>query len=267
MSVKCDGFASRRKMEIGSEQWKTLIQNGAKILGRSVPRQALSLFAIHAQELMCWNRTVNLTSITDPLDVAVKHYLDAIVPADILPPEASVLDIGSGGGFPGIPLKILIPTLSVTLIDASRKKVSFLKHVNRTLALDGIEVMQIRAEDLLHYSKAVDSGQHLSPKRNHRPVEMRNTKIQPAFDVIISRALSSLQRFISVALPLLQNDGMIIAMKGRLSDSELEQAQASLGDLLMGTEMQLNVCEMKVRRYRLPLLHAERAMVTVTVKH
>lgn len=253
-------------MEIGSEQWKHLIQNGAKILGLSVPRQALDRFALHAQELMGWNRTVNLTSITDPLDVAVKHYLDAIVPADILPPNASVLDIGTGGGFPGIPLKILIPSLTVTLIDASRKKVSFLKHVTRTLALGDIEVMQIRAEDLLHCSEAFDAGQLLSRKRNQRPVEMRNRKIQPLFDVIISRALSSLKNFISVALPLLKKEGMIIALKGRLSESELEQARDRLGDLLMGSDIHHDVCQMKVRRYRLPILQAERAMVTVTVE-
>ena len=126
--------------------------------------------------------------------------------------------------------------------------------------------MQILAEDLLHYPKALDSGQRLSRKRNQQPVEMLNRKIQPLFDVIVSRALSSLQNFIAVALPLLQKDGMIIAMKGRLSDSELEQARDRLDDLLTGTDMHHNVCEMKVRRYRLPFLHAERAMVTVTVE-
>ena len=105
-----------------------------------------------------------------------------------------MLDIGSGGGFPGIPLKVLRPKLSVTLIDASRKKVSFLKHVIRTLKLDNIDAFHIRAEDLAAHPSYLNR-----------------------FDVIISRALSSLEHFVRLAVPLLAKWGIIIAMRGKVT--------------------------------------------------
>ena len=83
---------------------------------------------MHAAELVRWNQKINLTAITDPFEVAVKHFLDSLPAARLLPKDATLLDIGSGGGLPGLPLKILMPSLSITLIDASRKKVNFLKN-------------------------------------------------------------------------------------------------------------------------------------------
>jgi len=135
-------------MEIGSDKWKRIILSGAGEVNISVDSTQVDQFAIHARELLRWNQKINLTAVTDPLSVAVKHYLDSIAPAKILPHAGSLLDIGTGGGFPGIPLKILLPSLSVTLIDASRKKVSFLKHAGRTLGLRDFKVLHIRAEDL-----------------------------------------------------------------------------------------------------------------------
>ena len=85
------------------------------------------LFAVHARELLHWNQTINLTAITDPFEVAIKHFVDSLAPAGLISPRATLLDIGSGGGFPGIPLKVAISTLSMTLIDASRKKINFLR--------------------------------------------------------------------------------------------------------------------------------------------
>ena len=91
------------------------------------------VFPAHALELIRWNTKINLTAITDPLDVAVKHYIDSIATADLIPRHARLLDIGSGAGFPGIPLKIMFPSLSATLTDAVRKKVNFLNHSGRIL--------------------------------------------------------------------------------------------------------------------------------------
>ena len=108
-------------MEIGSEKWKRLIIDGAGHCGVRINRDQAQQFALHAALMLKWNRTSNLTAITDSMDIAVKHFLDSIITVPLISPGSTVLDIGSGAGFPGIPLKIVIPSLQVTLIDASRK--------------------------------------------------------------------------------------------------------------------------------------------------
>ena len=90
-------------MKIGSAKWKRLIIDGAGEMGIAVAPEKTDQFAIHAEELLRWTQKINLTAITDPLEVAVKHYLDSIAPAGMIPLDAAVLDMGSGGGFPGIP--------------------------------------------------------------------------------------------------------------------------------------------------------------------
>ena len=136
-------------MEIGSKEWSHLIINGADRFNIDLNHHHTDQYAIHARELTQWTEKINITSITDPFEIAVKHFLDSLAPAPLILPGMKLLDIGSGGGFPGLPLKVLIPSMSVTLIDASRKKVSFLKHVIRTLTLDNIHALHSRAEDLL----------------------------------------------------------------------------------------------------------------------
>ena len=215
-------------MNIGSEQWKKLVEKGAANLNIQIDRKITDQFSTHAAELIKWNQTINLTAITDPLEVGVKHFLDSIAPARVMPLCGRMLDIGSGGGFPGIPLKILVPSLSVTLIDASRKKVSFLKHIIRNMKLIEIDARQIRAEELAKEK----------PAKN-------------CFDVIICRAFSRLDKIIFKALPLLAKDGIIIAMKGKLSESELESA---------------GKCDLSltVEKYKLPFLELERTLVIIS---
>ena len=225
-------------MRIGSEKWRNVIYDGAKDLEIQIGRENIDQFVTHALELMKWTTKTNLTSITDPLEIAVKHFLDSIAPAPIIPPDASLLDIGSGGGFPGIPLKILMPSLSVTLIDASRKKVSFLKHVIRMLDLDNIEAYHVRAEDL--------SGNNIFEK---------------TYDVIISRALSSTVNFVQMSLPLLTKEGFIIAMKGRASDKEIKSVQSLIKTKSGAQENSISNFNLVLKKYRLPHLKSERSIV------
>ncbi|MCP4693468.1 MAG: 16S rRNA (guanine(527)-N(7))-methyltransferase RsmG, partial [Desulfobacterales bacterium] len=103
-----------RLMEIGSNRWKRLLLDGAARLGAPMDESQAEAFAEHARELLLWNRSISLTTITDPRAVAVKHFLDSLAPASLLPENARLLDIGSGGGFPGIPLKVLFPAMTVT---------------------------------------------------------------------------------------------------------------------------------------------------------
>lgn len=225
-------------MQIGSTKWKNIIYDGAKDLDIQINREKIDQFAIHAAELLKWSQKTNLTAISDPLEIAVKHILDSIAPAPFIPPDSSLLDVGSGGGFPGIPLKIIIPSLSVMLIDASRKKVSFLKHVIRMLGLKNIEACHIRAQDL-----SKDCGVHT------------------AYDVIISRALSSMVNFVQMSLPLLSNHGVIMAMKGKLTDKEIESARSVLGKPRDMQGNRMSSFKMELKKYRLPYLNSQRSLV------
>jgi 16S rRNA (guanine527-N7)-methyltransferase len=218
-------------MEIGSKEWQSFIIDGARVLGSEIDEGVSASFSIHACELINWNRKINLTAITNPRDIAIKHFLDSLAPAGFIPDRARLLDIGSGGGFPGIPLKILKPSISVLLIDGVRKKVNFLKHVLRSLKLENIEALQIRAENLLKKPECANS-----------------------FDVIISRALSDLEPFVKNALPLLAKQGTIIAMKGQVDPKELDAVRAEApGDRYA----------LEVENYKLPLIEAARSIVII----
>ena len=152
--------------EIGSRQWQKLIMDGARQLGIAIDEHICAAFATHAAELIHWNRKINLTAITDPRDIAVRHFIDSLVPAKFIPNGARLLDIGSGAGFPGLPLKIVKPSLSVFLIDGTRKKINFLKHMIRSLNLDQSEARHIRAES--GSIVAGKTGSHYSDERGGR---------------------------------------------------------------------------------------------------
>jgi len=212
-------------MKIGSSEWLQVIVDGARAFDLDLDRHHTELFAVHANELLHWNNTINLTTITDPFEVAVKHFVDSLAPAKLVSPGVTLLDIGSGSGFPGIPLKVIMPSLAVTLIDASRKRVNFLKHVIRTLKLEGIQALHIRAEDL------ADDPAY----RRH-------------FDFITSRALTDLKSFIRQARPLLAVGGQMIALKGLVDQTELETVRSNI---------------LAVETYMLPFARSKRSIFKI----
>jgi 16S rRNA (guanine527-N7)-methyltransferase len=222
-------------MEIGSKEWQRFIIDSARKLGIEIDERVSASFSIHAFELINWNRKINLTTVTDPREIAIKHFLDSLAPAGCIPDRGRLLDIGSGGGFPGIPLKIFKPSISALLIDGVRKKINFLKHVLRTLGLENIEARQIRTETLL-----------------------KDPEYATSFDIIISRALSDLLTFVKSALPLLAKHGTIIAMKGEVDAKELDAVCAdALGDQY----------SLVVEKYELPSIRALRSIVIIKHLH
>ena len=218
-------------MQIGSREWHNIIIDGAQQLGIDIDEHTSDLFSVYAEELIHWNRKMNLTAITNARDIANKHFLDSMVPDKFIHEGARLLDIGAGGGFPGIPLKIIKPSLSVMLIDGVRKKINFLKHVLRTLRLNQCEALHIRAENLR------EDPEHLN-----------------AFDVIISRALSDLTSFVRNALPLLAEQGRIIAMKGEVDRKELDALRANI----LGDRFSLDI-----KNYNLPASQRYRSIVMI----
>jgi 16S rRNA (guanine527-N7)-methyltransferase len=226
------------KMNIRSDEWKKIIMEGGESLGVPVSPFMADQLAGHCDLLLQWNRKINLTAITDPLEVAVKHVLDSIAPARLIPDHSTLLDMGTGGGFPGIPLKIVKPSILATLADASGKKINFVKHVIRTLKLEKCKAIAARLEDL--------------PKQDGYAGK---------FQVVVSRSLAPLSKILSWALPLLAPRGCIIALKGRNVDKE----QADV-DLLMKADPEkygfhMERYSIKREYYHLPHSALERTLV------
>ncbi len=227
-------------MKIGSSEWKNLVQMGSNSLGVGVERTQVDQITIHALELIRWNRKVNLTAITDPVEVAVKHYIDSAVPAGLIKPGLSIIDIGSGGGFPGIVLKILIPSSHVTLVESSRKKVNFLKHVIRTIGLEDIEALHVRAEELS------DNSRYLNK-----------------FDVATCRAFTQLDKFIKVAKPFILENGIMIALKGRSFKKETILLERNNIKHNGKTDRNIEGFNFDLTEYSLPHLGSKRALIII----
>jgi 16S rRNA (guanine527-N7)-methyltransferase len=223
----------RRNIDFASPEWARLLEQGARAMNMRLERSHIHQFAIHAEELVVWNRSVNLTAITDPVEIAVKHFLDTLPLSPLLPPGSWVLDIGSGGGFPGIPLKVIRPDLHVVLTDATRKKVSFQKHIINTLALEDVEARHVRAEDL---------------ERESQPESKR-------YDLIVSKAVAKLDVLFDLAIPLLQRPGTMIAMKGKSVEAELKAASPTI---------EAAGLRVTLKKYRLPYLDIERCLIVLS---
>lgn len=212
------------------ERAKNILVSGAAELGVELTIAELGKFYLLAAELKKWGRKINLTAIRDDEDITVKHFLDSITLLKIIEAKGNLLDIGSGGGFPAIPLKIARQELHVVSVDAVGKKIIFQRHVARRLGLQRFEALHARAEEL-------------AAKHTGR------------FDWVVSRAFTDIPTFVRIALPLIKEQGRIIAMKGRGGREEAAAASASLHD------MGVDVCE--IVDLRLPGSGDSRSLVVM----
>jgi len=177
---------------------KDLLIEGAKTFGIDLDEKAIQSLETYLIELLKWNQKINLTAIRSEKGIVVKHFLDSFSVNPYLPKHSSILDIGSGAGFPGIALKIVQPTLEVTLIDSVLKKVDFQKHILRLLGLKEVEAIHGRVQD-----KGI----------------LR--RLGGRFGIVLSRAFSDLQTFLALSFPFLKEGGTVIAMKGEVDDKEM----------------------------------------------
>jgi len=180
---------------------------GARQLGFNLSPRQLNRFETYYDELILWNRKFNLTAITDYKEVQLKHFLDSL--SVILPgkgfEEASVIDIGSGAGLPGIPLKIIYPDLKLTLLEATSKKVSFLEHLIDKLSLQDVLIINKRAEEAAHDSPYRES-----------------------FDIVLSRAVAKMATLVELTIPFCKMGGCLIAQKKGDINKEIEQASHAI---------------------------------------
>lgn len=226
----------RRAMDIESVQWVDMLMAGASQLNLNLSSDQTSQFQGHAQLLMQWNRKINLTAIADPVGIAVKHFLDSVAPLAHLSLSGEVLDLGTGGGFPGIPLKIMRPEVTMTLIDGTRKKINFVKQVIRQLDLDKIEALHQRAETMGALNQYACR-----------------------YKSVISRAVSDLKDVVRLAMPLLANGGKIVIYKG--PDEKIpEKLFLTPKGIKPGDEV---VFQTRVISYKLPITGDQRRVVVL----
>lgn len=177
------------------------LKKGLAAMGLSVPEGALSDLDWLLDELLRWNRKINLTAITEPAEALEKHLLDSLTPLPWLSGAERLLDMGSGAGFPGLPLKLVCPDLKVWSLDSHHKKIAFQQHVVRCLKLRDFTAKPWRIEEA--------AG---------------NADMAGQFDVVVARALTALDRLMDMSRPFLATNGLLLAMKGSEGEAELQQA-------------------------------------------
>ncbi|MBA7506315.1 Ribosomal RNA small subunit methyltransferase G [subsurface metagenome] len=185
----------------------TSFQKRAKQAGIELDKDQIEKFLLFLQELKEWNRKFNLTAINDEEEILVKHFIDSLscllgVPSKIYQKIRKIIDIGSGAGFPGIPLKIYQPRFELTLLEATMKKVEFMRYISGKLGFErSLKVIHGRAEK---YG--------------------RNGEYREKYDLAVSRAVSNLAILAEYCLPFVKIGGIFISQKGREIKGELQKA-------------------------------------------
>jgi 16S rRNA (guanine527-N7)-methyltransferase len=208
------------------------IREEAATLGIVIDKEQAKLMSNHWQMVAEANSRFNLTAIRSRQEAAIKHYVDSLLPLAFLPHLGQALDIGSGAGYPGVPLAIMRPELQWTLLDSSQKRCAFLQQVATQLDLSQINILCARAE-----------------KAAHEPL------LRQSFSVVVARAVSPLPVLLEYALPFLIKGGLFLAMKGPGLQEELTRSQNALQ--LLGGHLQ------EVHRYILPGEGGERHIALI----
>ena len=175
-----------------------------------------------------WNDKINVTAITEKKEFLVKHFIDSLTISRFVEDGKSLIDIGTGAGFPGIPLKIAYPNMQVTLIDSVNKKLNVIREVSNTIKLDKLEIIHSRAEDLAN-----------------------NPEYREQYDYVTTRAVSNLSTIAEYMIPFLKIGGKAICMKGPNYEEELKEAEKAINilggkierieNLLISDEIERNI--------------------------
>ncbi len=177
----------------------------SKILGVRFSVEQIEQFYKYMNLLIEWNEKMNLTAITEPKEIILKHFIDSITILKYIDDNSKLVDVGTGAGFPGVPLSIMNPTLKITLVDSLNKRLIFLQEVVKELNLKNIEIVHARAEEF---------GQN----KNYRE----------KFDVATSRAVANLATLSEYLVPLVKIDGKIISMKASNAKEEINDAKKAI---------------------------------------
>ncbi|MBI4299359.1 MAG: 16S rRNA (guanine(527)-N(7))-methyltransferase RsmG [Chloroflexi bacterium] len=216
-----------------------ILVSGAEKLGLVLDHEQQRRFLLYYQEVLEWNSRINLTSVVDWHEFQRRHLLDSLTISLVLPKSTlacgRVLDVGSGAGLPGLPLKIARPNIKLSLLDSTAKKTAFLKHIIKALVLDGVEVYTGRAEELGH-----------------------NDTLREGFDVVVSRALAPLRVLAEFTLPFCRPGGIVVAPKKGAIEQEVAEAEPSI--------IALGGCLKEIRKVNLEELNGDGRVLVVLEK-
>ena len=191
--------------EMQKEKFIEIMQEKLKKLEIHFSMEQTEQFFEYMKLLIDWNEKINLTAITEPEEIITKHFIDSLTILKYIKNDYKVVDVGTGAGFPGIPLCIMNPTIKMTLVDSLNKRLIFLQEVVNTLKLKNIEIVHARAEEL---------GQ--------------NIKYRETFDIATSRAVANLSTLSEYLIPLVKINGKIISMKASNAKQEIDEAQNAI---------------------------------------
>ena len=194
--------------------------------------EQLDKFYIYMDLLIYWNEKINLTAITEPEEIILKHFIDSLTICNKIENNNKIIDVGTGAGFPGIPLAIVNNTLEITLVDALNKRLIFLEEVIKELKLDNIKLIHARAEEI---------GQ--------------NRDYREKFDISTSRAVANLSTLSEYLLPLVKINGKCLCMKA--SDAEVEIKEAEKAINVLGGTIE------KIDKFNLPYSDIGRTIITI----
>lgn len=185
---------------------KELLQKEAEKINVMLTEKQAEQFVLYYQLLREWNEKMNLTAITEPEEVVQKHFIDSLTCLEtVRMKKGKMIDVGTGAGFPAIPLKIACPELEIVCLDSLQKRLTFLEEVKQQLGLEGISFVHARAED---------GGQ--------------NPEFREQFDIAIARAVAPMNVLAELCLPFVKKGGYWIAMKGSQGQAELDQAKNAI---------------------------------------
>lgn len=208
------------------------LQNQAQKIDINLTNKQLNEFYTYMNLLIEWNKNINLTAITEPEEIIKKHFIDSLTISKNIKKDSSIIDVGTGAGFPGIPLKIVREDINVVLLDALNKRLNFLNEVIKENELKNIETVHFRAEEI-----------------------GKNKKYREKYDIATSRAVAQLNILAEYLLPLVKIGGKCICMKGSNVEEELKNSKKAI--TLLGGEIE------KIEEFILPDSDIKRNVIII----
>lgn len=214
------------------EEFSKIMKNNSKKIGILLNEEQVEQFYIYMELLLEWNKKINLTAITNPEEIILKHFIDSLTIAKEIEKNAKIVDVGTGAGFPGVPLKIIRRDIEITLLDSLNKRILFLQEVIQQLKLTKVEVIHSRVEDF-----------------------GKDKKYRDTFDYSVSRAVANLAILTEYLIPLVRLKGYCICMKGANVEEEIQQSKNAI--TILGGKID------KIDKFQLPDSDMDRNIIKI----
>lgn len=214
------------------EEFKNKLVELSDEIGIQLNEKQIEKFFKYMNLLLDWNKKINLTAITDMDDIILKHFIDSITILKYINGENKIIDVGTGAGFPGIPIAVMKSDVEITLLDSLNKRILFLENLSKELDLRNVEIIHGRAEDF-----------------------GKNTLSREKYDIAVSRAVANMSTLVEYLLPFVKVGGICICMKGSEIEKELESAKVAIKEL--GGKIE------KIDKFKLPDSTMERNIIII----